>query len=301
MASPDSHHTPPCSVVVCTRGRPAALERCLGSIADLDHVPYETIVVDNSSGDRVAERIAAASAATYLSEPRQGLSRARNLGADVARGELIAYLDDDSVAGRSWLGRHVEAMSDPTVAVTTGRILAPADEWSFFDLGASGAKVDLNTPGWFEMANFGGLGFGGNMVLRRELFDAGFRFRESLGAGTPMGGGEEMYAFFTIIRAGHAIAYVPEATVIHPTSASERSVEAIGARRHGAYIALLLAEERGFRGRTVRHVLEAVRRRPRAWRRVAPERRALPRWAALAAASAGPVAYVQSRLTGAAR
>jgi glycosyltransferase involved in cell wall biosynthesis len=294
---------PTFSVVVCTRHRAPELERCLDSLAELDHPSYEVVVVDNTSGDREAQRLASSAGAGYVREPQLGLSRARNAGARETESELIAYLDDDAIADPGWLAQHAAALSDTYLMATTGRILpisntpgSPDPTESTSDLGPRPLRVDPSTPYWFEIANFGGLGFGSNMVFRRGLFDLGFRFRESLGPGERLDWGEESYAFFTIIRAGHGVAYIPEAVVRHPTRVEGHAARTVRARRHSAaYIYMLMAEEPEYRGRTIRYLGDVARgHRPR-WRRAgrdAPMPRALP--LARAALSGLPL-YLRSR------
>jgi cellulose synthase/poly-beta-1,6-N-acetylglucosamine synthase-like glycosyltransferase len=293
-----------CSVVVCTRHRPALLARCLESLNRLEHQSYEILVVDNTRGDPDVERIADAAGARYVVEPHVGLSRARNTGARAAAGAIVAFIDDDAVAEPAWLARHAHALEDPDVLVTTGRILptslaTPAAR-SYAaaggeDLGEASFRVDRSTPGWFELANFGGLGVGPNMAFKRELFRAGWGFRESLGLGEPILG-EEHYAFFTIIRAGHAIAYVADATVRHdyPTTmpALRRQRYRI-LRGSAAYMLMLLVEEPAFRRTTIRYMAEATRGTRRKWRRGVSGERLANRLQLLIAASAGVPLYLR--------
>lgn len=294
---------PAFSVVVCTQNRAPQLTQCLASLNGLDHPSYEVLVVDNTADDSAAERIASEMGARYVREPRTGLSRARNTGSRAAKGGLIAYLDDDAVADPGWLGRHQAALTDPAVMVTTGRILPITANSSaasrLLDIGEAPLRVNRRTPRWFELANFGGLGFGGNMVFRRALFESGFRFRESLGAGAPLAGGEELYALFEVIREGHTVAYVPDAMVRHDGLAGladPRAQEIAGTRRYSAYLCLLLAEEPEYRRRTARHVLEAFRREPSPWRQVNRQQLTVNRGSIFLAASVGPLMYLRSRL-----
>src|SRR4051812_37082435 len=114
---------PAFSIVVCTRRRALALERCLDSLTHLDHPSYEVVVVDNTPGDRGTQRVASISGARYVREPQRGLSRARNAGARESEHELVAYLDDDAIADPAWLTHHAAALSDTELMATTGRIL----------------------------------------------------------------------------------------------------------------------------------------------------------------------------------
>lgn len=99
------------SVIIPTFNRYKQLERALESCIRQQGVwpdEYEIIVVDNSRDERaravvdrlIAERLAVI---RYLSEPRSGISHARNTGVAAASGELVAFLDDDGEADQKWL------------------------------------------------------------------------------------------------------------------------------------------------------------------------------------------------------
>jgi len=299
--------SPSCSVVVCTRHRADSLARCLLALTVLEHPSYEVIVVDNTTGEREVESLAAKAGARYVVEPREGLSRARNAGARAAQGEIIAYIDDDAVAEPTWLSVHAAALEDPDLAATTGRILPTSlDSQAARMYAAAGGEdlgellftVDRTTPFWFEMANFGGVGVGPNMAFRRALFEGGWGFRESLGLGAAFPG-EEHYAFFTIIRAGHAVAYLPDAIVHHRYPAT---IAALRRRRFrilqgaAAYMVMLLVEEPEFRRDTLRYMEQAIRGTRRPWRRGHADARLATRLQLLAAACAGPPLYLRTRL-----
>ena len=128
----------------------------------------------------------------------------------------------------------------------------------------------------------------------------GWGFRESLGPGAGIPG-EEHYAFFTILRAGHAIAYVPEAVVRHEfpaTAAQLRHRRRRILRGSAAYMAMLLVEEPEHRRDTFRYVWEAARGTRRAWRSVQPEERFAGRLELLGYAAIGLPLYARSVITG---
>ena len=298
---------PFCSVVVCTRHRVADLDRCLHGLRDLDYPRYEVIIVDNTRGNADVRRLAEAAGARCVVEPSVGLSRARNTGARTAKGELVAFIDDDAVAEPTWLRAHAAAFRDPTVAATTGRILPPRSTtpavrtWvaSVEDLGDEPFRVGRASTHWFEQANFGGIGVGTNMAFRSLLFRRGWGFHEALGLGEhdrPLG--EEHYAFFTLLKEGQTIAYVPDAVVYHEPLASMSELRLKRrrlARASAAYLVLLFVEEPRFRIRTLRYAWTALLRRPRPWRRASTDGGFLSRRELAAAALAAPGLYLRNR------
>lgn len=257
---------PRVSVVVPTIGRPAELEVCLEHLRNLEHDAFEIVVVDNSGGSVAIRAIAEKAGARYVIEPCRGVSAARNTGARIARGDVLAFIDDNAWPEPGWLDAHERALrEDPTLAATTGRIFAwpPRSEGARLyesfggeDLGETPFRIDRSAADWFVRANFGGVGVGPNMVFRRSLFEQGWGFRESLGPARGIAG-EEHYAFYTLLRDGHAIAYLPDAVVHHSAPGSEAAVHARMRRivdGGAVYALLLLIEARGNRRRLLRHI-----------------------------------------------
>ena len=72
----------------------------------------EVIVVDNASTDRTAE-IALASGARVIPVPEHNIGRVRNAGASAATGDLLVFLDADTVVPEKLLSRVVEVTADP--------------------------------------------------------------------------------------------------------------------------------------------------------------------------------------------
>jgi GT2 family glycosyltransferase len=101
------------SVVVPTHGRPAGLSRCLGALARLEPPAggFEVIVVDDHGGLDLGPVLASHGQAlhlTLLSPGHGGPAAARNAGARRARGEILAFVDDDCAPHGHWL-RELEA------------------------------------------------------------------------------------------------------------------------------------------------------------------------------------------------
>src|ERR1035441_3219398 len=106
-----SRETMKITVLLCTFNRCQSLSTALDSvIAQVlpESADWDVLVVDNNSSDQtraVVEdfRRRYPGRIRYLFEPRQGLSRARNAGIRAARGEIIAFIDDDVIAAPTWL------------------------------------------------------------------------------------------------------------------------------------------------------------------------------------------------------
>ncbi len=277
MAGENREQNPPlCSVVICTHNRPAQLEQCLQAVSRQNYPHYSTLVVDSSPGDHRTQEIAARWGARYVVEPRPGLSRARNRGAATCDGEIVAYLDDDSLPEPDWLSNLIAGFQDLAVMVVTGRVCAPPTggedalhRWliQHYEFGRqSSFVVDSNTPGWFELVNFVGVGIGANMAFRRRAFEVWEGFDTRLGRGTPLNGAEEIHAFASLVARGHKLAYTPRAVVRHPCCATKQELKArylTDLRAAVGYATLLLFEEPRYRRAVVAFKLKSLVRRLR--------------------------------------
>ena len=95
------------SIVVPTHARPRQLADCLQSCANLDYPRdrFEVIVVDDGSGtpEDVTIPFQGRLDMTMLTQPHAGPGAARNRGAACARGEILAFTDDDCTPAPDWL------------------------------------------------------------------------------------------------------------------------------------------------------------------------------------------------------
>lgn len=298
-----------CSVVIPTRDRPATLERCLQALARLEPRPYEIIVVDSAPQRLPAESVAHQYGARYLLERGPGASRARNRGAREATGDIVAYLDDDSLPQPCWLAAIAREFSDPRVAVVTGRILAEKvetdaeglfDAMGGLDCGEAYRKIDTRSPDWFELANFGGFSGGANMALRRSVFSQWDGFDQRLGRGAAQNCNEEPYAYFNLLEREHAVVYTPAALVRHPLPQTMGELRArclSDMRWSAAYFALLVVEHPRHRSRLLRYGWQALRGAQRDWRPLPTtgRRRIVSRWRTMFEWAKGPLLYARMR------
>lgn len=116
------------SVVVPTRARPQFLRNCLISLFRLDypHDRYEIIVVEDGTeeGQEVTEEARRHSPVPvrYRRIPHSGAATSRNVGLQLATGEIVAFIDDDGMAVSCWLQRHVQGLLKEGVAGVGGRV-----------------------------------------------------------------------------------------------------------------------------------------------------------------------------------
>jgi glycosyltransferase involved in cell wall biosynthesis len=301
-----------CSVIICTRNRPTELARCLDAVSKLSPGPSEVLVVDNASSDASAFEVAKAFHVRYLVEPRTGLSRARNRGAHACRNEIVAFLDDDAVPESDWLRHLMFEFEDSSVIAVAGKnrplatrseVARQCAEYYLPEDRRERRTVDRDTYAWFELANFGGIGDGANMAFRRHAFKIWDGFDERLGRGAPLLGGEEHYAFFSLIDCGYRVAYAPHAIIRHPcpdTLEGLRTRLLCDCTSATSYLTLILAEQPRYRLRAMRYILTGLLGISRPWRKTAPRfplRVGVPLWQKVVAYLKGPLLYVEMRVS----
>jgi glycosyltransferase involved in cell wall biosynthesis len=218
------------SVILCTYNRCGSLAKTLSSVAASilpQSVEWEVLVVDNNSTDQT--RVVAGEFQKefqgrfrYLFEPQQGKSFALNKGVREARGDVLAFLDDDVIVEAAWLKNLTSALQTQEWAGAGGRILPlhkpDLPRWlsleepynlggplcGLFDLGDSSGELD-RAP------------FGANMAFQKIMFEKYGSFRTDLGP--PPGNnihGEDTEFGQRLIAAGKRLHYEPFAIVYHP-------------------------------------------------------------------------------------
>jgi glycosyltransferase involved in cell wall biosynthesis len=227
---------PSITVLIATRGRPAALLRCLDSIARLDYPRFDVVVVDNAPRTDDTQQAVwswklehPTVPLRYLVEPVPGAALAHNRGLAGATGEWVARTDDDVVVDPQWLSAIAEAAtSEPGVACVTGLIL-PAEvdtaaqklleQFGGYARGFERRCYDLDEHRPAEDGLFpftvGRLGSGANMAFEAAKLRARGGFDIALGPGTTARGGEDLLALFQVIAEGHKLVYEPSALVWH--------------------------------------------------------------------------------------
>jgi glycosyltransferase involved in cell wall biosynthesis len=256
------------TVVICTRNRPALLEKCLAAVAVLDPAPDQVLVIDNSEGDKDTERAARERSARYLVEPVPGLSRARNRGLAECDTDVVAFLDDDAIPSPSWLGNLIAPFADEKIAASTGRVVPPDSDLTT-QPPESARTLTSREDQWFERATFGGMGIGCSMALRKNACTGWTVFDERLGRGAPFHIGEETYAFAGLLSRGHTAVYLPNAVVFH--AAHKRYPIEFEARNSFAYWLLLFSAFPAQRLNLLRFIVRRIRRQPIKWPRETQE------------------------------
>lgn len=232
LLSPTHVEFPSLTVAICTKDRPENLARCLESLTKLqipasDDPCFEILVVDNAPSDqRTQKLVVSLPGVRYILEPKPGLNFARNRALAAARGELLAFLDDDVTVDRKWLnGLRLMWAENPDAAAFTGLVLPYElvteaqilfEQRGGFRRGFEKIRYGQILPGNpLYPCGAGIFGAGCNMAFCRKVLLQLGGFDEALDTGAPLPGGGDLDIFYRVIRAGYPLAYEPEYLVFH--------------------------------------------------------------------------------------
>ncbi len=201
----------------------------------IDRSRMDVLVVDNGSTDNTLEvveqyRPRLPFDLSTASEPHQGISFARNKSLEAARGDIIAYIDDDAIAAPDWAAQHLRAYeTDPDVRGAMGRIFpvweAERPDWLDPLLESYLTVCDYGDEP-FDLAGTTHAPVGANMSLSRTaMIEAGgFDVRFGFG-GLEKIPGEENEIAQRIWAKGWKLVYWPAASVQHGVPADRMTVK----------------------------------------------------------------------------
>jgi glycosyltransferase involved in cell wall biosynthesis len=114
------------SVIVPAYQAAAVLPQCLAALQQqtIDHARYEIIVVDDGSTDNTADvaqqALHACPAAQVIRAEHGGPAKARNIGAQAARGDLLLFTDADCQPLPDWIEQFERVFDNPEISGAAG-------------------------------------------------------------------------------------------------------------------------------------------------------------------------------------
>jgi mycofactocin system glycosyltransferase len=209
---PEPPALPMVSIVIPVYNRPLEIQQCLSSLLTLDYPAdkVEVIVVDDASRDHTAAVVRRFNTRLIIQPHNQGQSAARNIGAEAAQGEIIAFLDSDCIASPNWLRELVPYFQDSRVALVGGYVDAYYREkrmdryeqaCSALNMGPEplmgrGDRCVFYVPTC-------------NMLVRKAVYKQAGGLDERLRVG------EDVDLCWRLMAAGHHLLYKPGGAVLH--------------------------------------------------------------------------------------
>jgi len=217
------------TVCICTHNRPSYLRDCLNGlrVQSVKADRFEVLIVDSASDPAVAQdlvRLAREFGARLIRLEQPGISLARNAGADAARAEYVAYIDDDAIPAPDWIDAILSALEEPgdRPVLLGGRILpiweTPLPPWwppslrsvlSIIEYEGRGIYRSVELPPGLEP-------YAANMVVHRPALRAVGGFQAAFGrVGKVLLSDEDVQLAWTLQNAGHVIRYDSRILVYH--------------------------------------------------------------------------------------
>lgn len=209
------------TIVICTYNRSNLLKKCLLSLKRqvLQNKNTEIVVIDNSSTDNT-KKVTTSFAGKdkkirYFVEKKIGLSYARNRGWSEAKGDFVAYIDDDSIADKQWIKNILRFIkTNPKATVFGGPYFAlnkkELPSWLPPEVAQDthGKRKKILEKNEFLS--------GTNMIYQRKLIKKNDGFSVNLGmSGKKMGYGEETELQIRLKKKNIDIYYDPKIIVYH--------------------------------------------------------------------------------------
>ena len=237
---------PKVSLIIPTLNRKTLLTECLRSIFDQAYRDFEVIIVDGGSTDGTNE-LARLFSIKFLRQEGRFQPSGENLGITCSNGEILAFVDDDVIAGKDWLGHIVQTFDDKRVGGVGGRVIQPdlvtngrfkpnltgytslrnrifaslcenrlGETGQILRSGYVTPNLDRVTRTCIEVHTFQGC----NMAFRREVFETVGLFDESY---MPSPFRFETEFCLRALSRGFRLLYNPEAVVYHQSHKSHYS------------------------------------------------------------------------------
>lgn len=212
------------SVVVPTYKRQEKLSQTLESLRDQTYPKnsFEVLIVEDGSREaqEVVERIFSLSKLNYhyFWQENAGPAKARNLGVDKAKGEIIAFTDDDCVVPENWLEKIVEGFKKhPEVAGVGGYLEANEEmlkknifaRYERFVSRRDYVQTDRELISGFTNP----AGGTNNVAYKKKVLEEAQGFDESF----PVAAGEDADLKWRITQKGHQLLFIPLKVEHHQT------------------------------------------------------------------------------------
>ncbi|MBD2036603.1 glycosyltransferase [Leptolyngbya sp. FACHB-321] len=232
---------PSVTVAICTHDHLTDLRRCLDALSHLNYPNVDYMVVDYAPSDNTTAELIRTKYPHihYVHESHPSLNWARNRAALEAKGEIIAYVDDRSVADSEWVKTLATRFAEsPEVMVVTGLVVPEAldtdSQYRFENYGGFALGCERK---WFHtgqgkplprdlVAHPWWMGTDLNMAVRRTVFEQIGYFDPSLTMNSSLNGAGALDLFCRVLKHGHVLVYEPAAIVRHQVVTDNASLQA---------------------------------------------------------------------------
>ncbi len=185
------------SVVISVYNRKDLMKKTIDAMLRSDYKNYEIVAVDGGSTDGTLEMLNAYAKKSkrlkILVDKTPGRNAARNTGIDMAKGEIVIFVDSDCIVEKNWMEEIVKPFSDKSVGGVIGR--TAADKKGLF---------------WYHMENDYLQFIGHNSAYRMSIIKkiGGFDKRFKIAR-------EDTDLAWSVIESGYKMVYCEKARMTH--------------------------------------------------------------------------------------
>ncbi len=199
-------------IIVTYKIEPEEFRKTLEALDSQGRKDFEVVVVDNGNSWEIEKALQECSQVSYYLKLKKnyGLNIARNVGAQVAQGEILIFLDDDGVPAENFIDGHLRIYKEKDAVAARGKVV-PKNPQSIlnkitahYDLGDKPFPYLINTEG--------------NSSVKRKLFLKIEGVDESLSGAGGHEGAEISYRLAKLVNDKDRIYYNPWAVIYHDYS-----------------------------------------------------------------------------------
>lgn len=199
------------SVIVPHKGQEEYLLRCVKALSHQRYPPnkWELIIVHNDSRPLTIP-ISCGDVETRVAwQPKPGPAAARNMGVELARGEIIALTDADTIPDEQWLTAGANYLAaNPQVAIGAGEIARPVDLRTASAIALFDAVTYLQQRTYVERHS---ACVTANMFIRKEVADSVGGFDEAFSDNSY----DDWDWVVRAVSSGFSIEFIQDAIVLH--------------------------------------------------------------------------------------
>ncbi len=184
------------------------IRESLPYLLNLDYDDYEILILPDEEENEKVPKV------KIIPTGKIGPSEKRDLGAKIAKGEILAFIDDDAYPREDWLRNSVDLLKDKEIAAVCGPGITPNNDsilqkasGAVFEsfLGGGGLTYRYKKGKRRFVDNFPSC----NFIIKKQIFN------EIGGFNSEFWPGEDTKLCRDIIKHGYKILYDPEILVWH--------------------------------------------------------------------------------------
>lgn len=211
------------SIVFSTFKSENILEKSLKAYCKIQtNYAWELLIIDNACRDetrKVIEKFQKDLPIVFLEQPKQGKNNALNKALPLIKGDLVMFTDNDIIPSIDLIDIYVDAgKKNPDVSIFSGKILPDIalPLWIDQSWHRIRSALGIYDKGEADLAILPQDVWGGNMMLRNEVFKQGYSFNTRVGpSGKNYIMGSETELLLKLENAGYKALYVAKCTVFH--------------------------------------------------------------------------------------